>query len=92
MAIPTNLTLAQLVQSRDALIQALGSPTLSAHMPAGGTVTFKSAKDIREAIAAIEDQIRTLQGSGMGSKSSFAQTRRGDGPRGPGLPWSWGLW
>jgi hypothetical protein len=92
MAIPTNLTLAQLVAGRDALITALTSPTLSAHMPDGGSVTFRSVDEIRKAIAEIEDAIREAQGAGNGSKSSLGQHRRGDGPRGPGLPWSWGLW
>jgi len=85
MAIPTNLTIAQLVPVRDAMILALGSPTLSAHMPDGSSVTFKSTKDLRDAIAEIEDFIRSLQGTGMGSKSSLAQHKRGDGPIGPCL-------
>jgi len=85
------LTVAQLVANLNALYSALGNPAASAHMPDGSSVTFRSIDDIKKAIAETEDAIRQAGSTGAGTKSTLAQHKRGDGPRGPGLQHS-DLW
>jgi hypothetical protein len=87
----TTLTLVQLQAMSDALLQAIGNAVLTVRYPDGRSVEFRSMKDLLAAKAAIDDEILTY-GGGSASKSTLGQTRRGDGPVGPGFPGSdWGF-
>jgi hypothetical protein len=84
------LSLAQLQANLDAINTAIGSAVLSVRFPDGRQVTYRTMQELRLAKADIEDGIRTYGGSNA-SKSTLGQTRRGDGPCGPGFP-GWGHW
>jgi hypothetical protein len=87
----SSITLPQLQAMSDALLQAIGNAVLSVRYPDGRTVTFRTMKDLLDAKSAIDDAIRTYGGASA-SKSTLGQTRRGDGPTGPGFPgpqWGW---
>lgn len=76
------LTVQQLQASLDALVTALGSPTLSCRFADGRMVTYRSIAEIKAAISEITNQIEAVSG-GARSRVGFAQHKRGDGPGGP---------
>ena len=78
------LTLQQLQANLDAVNQALGNPTLNVRFPDGREVTYRAVDDLRKAKAEIEEDIREAGGQ-TGSRVTFAQHQRGDGPTGPTL-------
>lgn len=79
------LTAQQIQTQIDALVVALGSPSLSTRFADGRMVTFRSVDEIRSALAELNNQMDIA--SGGASRVGFAQHKRGDGPSGP-TPWT----
>ena len=84
------LSLAQLQAQLDALNIEIGGAVSSVRFPDGREIRKRPMQELLLAKADLEDRIRTYGGSNA-SKSTLGQTRRGDGPCGPGFP-GWGHW
>jgi hypothetical protein len=87
------LTLPQLQANLDTINEAIGNSVMRVRYPDGREVTYRAMHELLAAKDDIEDQIRTF-GNTSASKSTLGQTRRGDGPPGPGFPgcpW-WDVW
>ena len=87
------LTLAQLQAQLAAINTAIGNAVLELRYPDGRVIIYRSMSDLLKAKADIEDEILTYGGQ-RASKSTLGQTKRGDGPMGPGFPGppGWGYW
>ena len=83
MAVP----IAELQTLRDAIVRAIGNPTLRARASDGREVQYRTIDDARKALGTIDDEIRRAGGTGSPSVS-LAQHRRGDGPSGLGRGWN----
>jgi hypothetical protein len=82
----TTLTIQQLTDYLNSLYTALGNPTAEVRRPDGTMIRFRTVDEIRQAIAQVEDSIRSM-GSQKSSKSALAQHKRGDGPDPAAFPW-----
>jgi len=80
------LTVDQLQAQLDSLNAELGSATAEVRGADGRSIRKRSIDEILKAKAAVEDMIREASGS-TGSRVSFAQHKRGDGPDGPTGRW-----
>ena len=82
------LTIPQLQSNLDTFNQALGNPTLRVRFLDGREVAYRSVDELCKAKAEIEEDIRQPSGK-TGSRTTLAQHKRGDGPRGPSLYDRW---
>lgn len=83
MAIQTNLTAPEVLAQLDAL-RSIG-PEFEVQF-ADRKVTYRSMTDVLKQITMLETILQGLTG-GAGSRVSFAQHKRGDGPSGPRDRW-----
>jgi hypothetical protein len=80
------VSIMQLQALRDAIVLAIGNPTLRARTADGKEVQYRSIGEAKTALGIIDDEIRKAGGASTPSVS-LAQHKRGDGPSGPGAPW-----
>ena len=93
MPVPdSGLTLVQLQALLQQIVFQLANPE-SVRFPDGRQITQRPVGDLLKALGELEDMILTFGGTRQ-SKSTLGQTRRGDGPAGPGgsLPGINGYW
>ena len=81
-SIQTALTFSQIQAAVDALRLAMLTGTLEVRFADGRSQTFQKISDMKVAIEAGEEMMRSLSG-GTDTRCTFAQHKRGDGPDGP---------
>lgn len=78
----TNLTPAQVLAQVDALRLAYLSGSLEVRFSDGKSMRYQSTEQMLTAIQNGEDWLRQMSGQ-QGSRCTFAEHKRGDGPTGP---------
>ena len=81
-------TVQQIQADLDTLNAAKANPVELVRFPDGREVRYRDVKQILDAIAATEEELRKASG-GSGRRVRFAQHKRGDGPSGPTLYDEW---
>jgi hypothetical protein len=82
MAIPSNLTPAQLIAMSDALLTAMGNGVRTVRFADGREQEYQSVADMQKARADIYNMYLQVTGQ-AGDRVALAQHKRGEGPCGP---------